>query len=345
MKKQTYSLLSLILLLTYSQTLKPAQYHALKKIPALALSAACSLFQVGNVISPLALNILFERPALKKASLEYVSSEASDEVAEFVNKIAVKRGLSPVYTQLYSQDFTSESINRIVFISPSISEHLSHLLSKPDLTTEEKSILNKYKGNIHHELTHIQYNDSLNFNTGERSIGALAGLTSLGITYAATKKIAPSILHNTVTKNLYYKTLTGLVAGKITDYTISCNIFSKYGEFRADKGIPNKKELLIPLIKELENLHQEDALKRITGLQKTSSPEFLGILYRRNVESRQTISTLQLCCIRYLLPSSLHNNGPLMTILHNGKLTHPADIHRANLFRARLEKLENAEQE
>lgn len=154
--------------------------------------------------------------------------------------------------------------------------------------------------------------------------------------------MAPSILHNTITKNLYYKILSGLIAEKVTNYTITSNFFSKYEEFRADKGIPNKKKFLIPVIEELENDHQQTILPFITSAKNISFSEFFTCLLTREDEQKEIISALQVCCIRYL-PSSFYNNGPLMTILYSGKLPHPASIHRANLFRARLEEIEKAE--
>jgi hypothetical protein len=336
----------LTLILTFSQVLVPSQYFALKKVPALMLSTACSTYQIGNVCGPLIYALWFTRPALKKASLESVRSDVPDEIVSFVSKLTEERNLLPVYViQKEGDDFCSLSFRRTIALAPVIVQKLSDLLSKTNLTIEEQELLNLYEWCLHHELTHIHYNDSLNSFTYEKIISSTVGLITLGIMYGITKKIAPSILNSTITNNIYYKITSGLLAGKITDYVISCNIYGKYKEFRADKETPNKKELLIAAIKQFENFYQQRDLKSISHIKDMTFKNFLNFLFMRSDEARKKISVLQLCCIRYLLPSSQYNNGPLMTVLLNGKMLHPAHIHRANLFRARLEKLENVEQE
>jgi hypothetical protein len=264
-------------------------------------------------------------------------SDAPQNIIAYVTELAKNRGLSNLQVVVATSDkfadYSADSKKQTIYISSKDAVELEELLNKNILDDIEQKKLDCHTAYIHHELTHMHYQDGMYTHVYENIIGTVGSIASVhAIDGFATKQL-PILAQNYFLNNSR-KIIRGVTIIELTRYIVNSNLCSKYKELRADDGIPNKKELLNASALEYEKRHQRylaeiDDVKEATWQDIANRPE----------EYKKAVPLLQICAMK-LIPKNWFNQPLVMDVVFHAREEHPSHLRRALRFRKRIAKLE-----
>jgi hypothetical protein len=260
-------------------------------------------------------------------------------VANYITHIAKERGIhnAQVIIESKCEQYSKDPYDPIVYINPKEASELELLLQKNTRTKEEQKTLYKHTGDIYHEWEHHLRNSEhclRMYKAITGTVGAIA--TSATLSYFI-KKYVPVLKKSFILHNGFKIARSGFtcwLALKLAHSNITYidNLYRHYDELQADKGIPNKKELLEPQIELYETQHN-NLMNYIQDTKKTTS-------YTDIISPPETshCNQFELLAIK-TLPLPWFNNPHIMNATLHAKITHPSDIHRVLKFKERIAKL------
>ncbi len=316
--------LALGLIFAYSPAIQPMASKAFTSVCALTrwVPLYCVAFDAmvlnnPDYIKPTEADIkAHQERSLKKrkqlTSVEFPKAHA------FFKSIADKRDLSSIAFTVQSEadcmqdgnysEMGAQDLSRVVFIRDKCIQQAEDILNKEKFSHDDQASLAFLEGVLHHELTHIERNSVVRKNAGQ-GYAVLASFALLDATRRVASKVVPALSYST----FIGKTLYGLTSVAAIPFSARLSfIYNQYDEYKADDGIPARKDLLEEQAKDYERMHVKDTERGRygSGLSKKIMDTF-PVLYHFTTEGE----------------------------------SHPPHICRAIRFRKRIQELEKQEQE
>ncbi len=305
------------------------------------ISTYCSAFEYSRVITTTAQIATHIHYSGQKKQKKY-SSNATQKIIDFVHAQAQERNMSNNISVYVNEEpimpYGANSIKNRIYLTPEIAQNLEKLIEKKEINAllpEEEKQFAECIGSIHHELTHLINNDTLNHLIYDSIIGIIgSAIIFYGINTAMNNYI-PSLHSNfALCNNL--KILRGILRMKLTEYIRNFNIYGKYQELRADDGIPSKKELLEPMAILFQSTH-DTLMENIDTIK--SEPWKQIINKRQIIKDYFDTNTIGLLMIK-LIPKQWFSNPLVTDLVFHLRSTHPSDLRRALRLKRRIATLE-----
>jgi hypothetical protein len=302
-------------------------------------SALCSAFELFNSTNEIRNTYRYHIDILAENEKLYYS-DAPEAIVSYIAELAKKRNLKEhvhvvVSTSDIYVDYCADGPKKTIYLPPHCAQELEELLlQKNILTDDEQKRLNRHTATIHHELTHLKYNDGTYTHIYENIIGTIG---SFAIVYGFNRilmKQIPFLCTNYATKNIA-KIARGVGTIICTRYIVASNLYSKYMEQRADDEIPNQKELLQAELEIYQSYHQKE-LEEIKLVKAIEWKEALAAFKNRSITLSNFLSISKI----KIVPISWFNNPLMMDILIHMRAEHFSHLHRMERFRKRLAELE-----
>lgn len=333
MKKiHTTHLLFSLALIVQTNTSFPMQNIALKAVK-IGISSLCSGFELICALNPIWTTYLIYQPRmLAKKNKEYCSN-APKNIINFVDNIKQQRNIQEnlhvVIKENGHRSYNMESIKNILYIPPTVSKELEDLLEKKELLLEDQLKLNYHTATIHHELTHLENDDSTNIHIYENVIGTIGSAIVTGAINRLFIQRIP-FLNNNFTAHNIMKVTRGLARVEIARYIIKSHFYKKYAELRADDGIPNEKALLES---EVQYFHQEheQLLDAIDNIKSSTWKEIIN----RPDKHRAMLNTPQVFAMK-ILPKKWFDMPFVTNAICYPRATHPCGKQRELRFLNKL---------
>jgi hypothetical protein len=308
------------------------------------ISGICSLTELFVTATPILGTVLepFQSRPIEK--LSETQSIAPQIITDYVTQISKERGMKDTIKVIVDEECDSYGADRyetVIYINSDLARELVSLLENNNRQLAAETKLNNHTGSIHHELTHKLRNSGHRLAL-YRAITATAGaIITSSILSHVIKKNAPTIQNNFILNNAFKIARSGftfLVAAQLmrSNKTFLDNLlYNHYEEMQADKGIPNKKELLEPQAAFYETRHTE-YLEYIEHIKTNSAySDIISPMKKYNCNQFELLAMKT-------IPINWFNNPYLMSATLYARDQHPSDIQRALHFRKRIEDIDRA---
>jgi hypothetical protein len=308
-----------------------------------AIGVVCSLTELVVTSSPIIGTILDKPQSRPIEKLADAQSMPPQIITDYLAQISKERGIQDIKIIIDDQCdwYGADRYDTVIYMHSNAANELASLLKNNNRQPEQEAKLNEHVGFIHHELTHKLRNSGHRL-TIYKTVTATAGaIITSSILSHVIKKNTPIIQNNFLLNNTFKITRSGFTF-LLTSHLIRLNktfldnlLYNHYEETQADKGIPNKKELLEPQAACYEVRHA-NFLKDIEYIKADS--DYSDIIsppkeYNCNRFELLTMKTI---------PISWFNNPYLMNATLYATDTHPSDIQRALHFRKRIKDIDRA---
>lgn len=271
-------------------------------------------------------------------------SDAPEIIISHINQLAKTRNIEDVYVVVLASDefadYWTDTAKRTIYLPASCVQELEELLQKDILTEIEKEKFNHHSAGIHHELTHIKYNDSTYTHVHEKIIGTIG---SFAIVHGMNRLLVnqfPIINNNYIINNLA-KIIRAIAIIECTRSIVRANLYSKYVEQRADNEIPNEKELLQAQLNLFQARHRQD-LETIDSMKAISWKDIFNHFKeeKKIVGNLKTVQNALMTSAMKIIPTHWFNNSLVMSVICYPRALHPTDIQRAKQLENRIAELE-----
>lgn len=153
--------------------------NTVSKIAKYSIDCACSGIELLAGINEIN-NIFRNHANIMAENKKEHSSSAPEALVSFIEKLAQERNIKEIHTVIQDSDKYGDYFcggpEKTIYIPLKCAQELEELLQKNSLSDDEQKQFNKHLAKIHHEITHIKYNDGTYTHIYENSLGIVGGL-------------------------------------------------------------------------------------------------------------------------------------------------------------------------
>ena len=288
------------------------------------ISGLCSFTELFVTSTPILGTVLDQAQSQPIEKLTDTQSVPSHIVIDYITNIAKERGIhnAQVIIESKCEQYSKDPYNPIVYVNPKEASELESLLQKNTRTAEEQKTFHRHTGDIYHEWEHHLRNSEHCFRIYKAITGTAGAVATSATLSHIIKKHVPAIEKNFMLNNGFKIARSGftcLLALKLAHSKMPYidNLYRHYDELQADKGIPNKKELLEPQIELYETRHN-DLMRYIQDTKETTS--YTDII---SPPEKSYCNRFELLAIK-TLPITSFNNPYVMDNTLHAKIKHPS---------------------
>ena len=304
------------------------------------ISGLCSFTELFITSTPILGTILDQTHPQPIEKLTDTQSMPPQIVTDYITSIATERGINNAQIIMDSkcEQYSKDAYDPIVYVNPKEASELELLLQNSNRTAEEQKTLHRHIGDIYHEWEHHLRNSEHCFRVYKAITGTIGAIATSATLSHLIKKYIPAIKKNFLLYNSFKMARSGLTCWltcKLAHSKITYldNLYHHYDELQADKGIPNKRELLEPQAELYETAHN-NLMKYIQKTKETAC--YTDII---SPAPEYHANRFELFAIK-TLPIKWFNNPYIMNATLYAKIKHPSDIQRALCFRKRIKDID-----